>query len=1055
MATAKMAPQFTKTTSEFEEAYVRLNNEQKAAVDAINGPVFVVAGPGTGKTQVLALRIANILKLTDTTPESILALTFTEVGAREMRARLAKLIGSTTAWKIRIHTFHGFAQSLVTRFPDQFPRIIGAEIATDAERAEILEEAILNPEVKLKLLRPFGDPLWYHYEITKAISTMKRENVTPDALAERVREAEKNFDAMPGKIHEKGKYEGKMKGEFETLQKKIAKTKELLVVYELYEKGLEAKKRYDFEDVILEVVRAFESEAANTDAFKREVQEGILYVLADEHQDANKSQNALLEHLTDYDAHPNLFIVGDEKQAIYRFQGADLDNVHYFRERFTGTQVIVLTQNYRSTQTILDSALSLIAASPDERLSRLPLSSNTDTAAITPRPITVATASTPEAEADYLAEQIQMLLNGTAAVAQGTKVSAQDIAILARRNKDVAYLTDALVRRGMPVAASGEERNALADPYVMALRRLLEAVNEQRDERLSSVLTLPGFKISAADAWRIMNTARASYVSAFQVLAKDDLLEQAMLIDKKAARTLYEKLLHLGSLASYERPAVVAQEAFRDSGLLDSMLAVPTRERHFGAIRAFFNLLEEISKREHDALLPRALQLLTLYDERGIPLKGQEEETLSAGKVKVMTAHKSKGREFRFVFVPRLTESAWSTRNRPEHFHLPDILSGAIELEDERRLLYVAMTRAKEHLTISYSLVRDDGRETAPSALVEDIDATVASGLVELVSVGDVEDTEEGAGAREENPLAFLPDVGKPHSRKRASGATGEALGQDSEPSDDDRETLRNAFLAQGLSPTALNNYLECPSKYFYVNLLRLPEPENKYMLFGTAIHAALKSYADRRTRGDDVPGDYIVTEFNRVLTKSPLSVRDLEDLKEKGKRALLAWWRENQVSWPSMTETEIGVDAPFMLADGAQITVRGKLDRVDPLSNGTVRVIDYKTGKPKSRNELMGKTAATEGEGGGNYFRQLVFYKMLLARTDIPREMTEGMIEFVEPDDKDNLKKEIFEITTEDVAELESEIQRVAAEIMSLSFWSAHCTNDECPWCALRFGII
>jgi DNA helicase-2/ATP-dependent DNA helicase PcrA len=1038
MATAKMAPQFTKTTPEFEEAYARLNDEQKAAVDAINGPVFVVAGPGTGKTQVLALRIANILKLTDTSPESILALTFTEVGAREMRARLAKLIGSTTAWKIRIHTFHGFAQSLVTRFPDQFPRIIGAEIATDAERAEILEEAILNPEVKLKLLRPFGDPLWYHYEITKAISTMKRENVTLDALAERVREAEKDFDAIPGKVHEKGKYEGKMKGEFETLQKKIAKTKELLVVYEQYEKGLEAKKRYDFEDVILEVVRAFEGDAANADAFKREVQEGILYVLADEHQDANKSQNALLEHLTDYDTHPNLFIVGDEKQAIYRFQGADLDNVHYFRERFTGTQVIVLTQNYRSTQTILDSALSLIAASPDERLSRLPLSSNSDTATITSRPITVATASTPEAEADYLAEQIQMLLNGTAEVARGVNVSAEDIAILARRNRDVAYLTDALVKRGVPVAASGEERNALADPYVMALRRLLEAVNEQRDERLSSVLTLPGFKISAADAWRITNAARASYVSAFQVLAKDDLLEHAMLIDKKAARTLYEKLVHLGSLASYERPAIVAQVAFKDSGLLDSMLGVPTRDRHFGAIRAFFNLLEEISKREHDALLPRALQLLTLYDERGIPLKGQEEETLSAGKVKIMTAHKSKGREFRFVFVPRLTESAWSTRNRPEHFYLPDILSGATELEDERRLLYVAMTRAKEHLTISYSLLRDDGKETAPSALVEDIDATVASGLVELVSV------EESIGVHEQNPLVFLPDAGKSHSRNH-----------NNEPSDDDRETLRNAFLAQGLSPTGLNNYLECPSKYFYVNLLRLPEPENKYMLFGTAIHAALKSYADRRTRGDDVPGDYIVTEFNRVLAKSPLSVRDLEDLKEKGKRALLAWWRENQVSWPSMTETEIGVEAPFVLADGSQITVRGKLDRVDPLSGDTVRVIDYKTGKPKSRNELMGKTAATEGEGGGNYFRQLVFYKMLLARTDIPREMTEGMIEFVEPDDKDNLKKEIFEITTEDVAELESEIQRVAAEIMSLSFWSARCTNDECPWCALRFGII
>jgi DNA helicase-2/ATP-dependent DNA helicase PcrA len=1024
MATPKTTPEFAKTSVEFDGAYARLNTEQKAAVDAINGPVFVVAGPGTGKTQVLALRIANILKLTDTAPESILALTFTETGAREMRARLSRLIGSTTAWKIRIHTFHGFAQSLVTRFPDQFPRIIGAEIATDAERAEILEEAILGASSsQIKLLRPFGDPLWYHYEITKAISTMKRENVTLESLTERVREAEKDFDEIPGKIHEKGKYEGKMKGEFETLQKKIAKTRELLAVYELYEKGLETKKRYDFEDVILEVVRALSGEGADqsggVDAFKREVQEGVQYVLADEHQDANKSQNALLEHLTDYDDHPNLFIVGDEKQAIYRFQGADLDNVHYFRERFSGTQVIVLTQNYRSAQTILDSALSLIVASPDERLSRLPLSSNIPSATTT-RPITIATAPTPEAEADYLAEQIQKH------IADG--VNEEDIAILVRRNRDIAWLGDGLAKRGVPVAATGEERNALADPYVMAIRRLLIAINEQRDEHLAGILTLPKFGISGADAWRIMHEARTSHVSALRVLEKDDLLEHAGVSDTKSARGLFELLVELGKLASHERPAIVAEKAFKDSGLLDSLLASLNREQSSASVRALFNLFEELSKREHDALLPRALALLTLYEDRGIPLKGKEDE--APGKVKLMTVHKSKGREFRYVFVPRLTESAWSTRNRPEHFHVPDILSGATELEDERRLLYVAMTRAKDHLTISYSLTRDDGKETAPSALVEDIDASVAAGLVETVTILEKAATD---------PLAFLPSAGRQKSSIK-----------ESEPSEDDRKTLRDAFLAQGLTPTALNNYIECPIKYFYVSLLRLPGVENKHMIFGTAIHAALKSYADRRERGDDVPGDYIVTEFNRTLSKSALSEQDLADLQEKGRRALLLWWRENQVSWPNKPETELPVEAMFSMKDGTTFRIHGKLDRLDPLPSGMVRVIDYKTGKPKSRNDLMGKTASSDG----NYYRQLEFYKLLLARTDKPREMSEGVIEFVEPDDKDVIQKESFMIGDDEVSELEVLIEKTAGEILALSFWNDRCENEECEWCTLRFGV-
>ena len=1018
------------TTPEFETAYKNLNTEQKAAVDAINGPVFVVAGPGTGKTQVLALRIANILKVSDTPPEAILALTFTETGAREMRARLSLLIGSTTAWKIRILTFHGFAQSLVSRFPDQFPRIIGSEIATDAERAEILESAILHANVKL--LRPFGDPLYYHYSAGQAISTMKRENVTPEALVERIRVAEEEFDAIPGKVHEKGKYEGKMKGEFETLQKKIMRTRELLAVYELYQQGLEKAKRYDYEDVILEAVHSL----GEDESFKREVQESVLYVLADEHQDANKAQNTLLEFLTDYDDHPNLFIVGDEKQAIYRFQGADLDNVHYFRGRFTGTEVIVLTQNYRSTQTILDSALALVTASPDERLSRLPLISNSGIK--NPKPITIASAPTTEAEVDYLSEQIQKLL--------ADDVAAEDIAILARRNRDVAWLGDMLTRRGIAVTASGEERNALNDPFVIALRRLLEAVNEQRDERLVDVLMLPGFKLSAADVWRITQQARTSRIPAIDVLRKEENLINAQVLDVDAAKKVFATLQTLAEHASNERPAVIAEEALKLSGLLEAMLESPHKERSFGAIRSFFDLLEEISSREHAALLPRALQLLTLYEERGIPLKGQEDEGLAAGKVKIMTVHKAKGREFRYVFVPRLTESAWSTRNRPEYFYLPDILSGATELEDERRLLYVAMTRAKEHLTISYSMARDDGKETAPSSLLEGIDSSVASGLVELVQIKEKE-------PKDSDTLEFLPSTGqKPRTKKRILGA--DSLASD-EPSDDDRETLRGAFIAQGLSPTGLNNYLECPSKYLYVNLLRLPEPENKYMIFGTAIHAGLKSYADRRERGDDVPGDYIVTEFNRVLSRSPLIERDVIELQEKGKRALLGWWRANQVSWPSKTESEIPVEAPFILKDGTVFTVRGKLDRLDPLKDGTVRVIDYKTGKPKSRNELMGKTKEGEMSKGGNYFRQLVFYKLLLAGTDISREMTEGVIEFVEPDEKDEMKNEVFVITDEDVSELKETIQKSAQEILSLSYWNAHCDDPECQWCGLRFESV
>lgn len=984
-----------KDETAFQGAYGRLNEGQKLAVDSIEGPVFVIAGPGTGKTQVLTLRIANILRTTDTPPDAILALTFTEAAAAEMRERLAKIIGST-AWKVRIHTFHGFAESLISRFPDEFPRIVGAAIATDAERAEILDEALLNSDVKH--LRPYGDPLYYHGTVARAISTMKRENVTPETLEERIDEEQKAFDAIPDKVHEKGKYVGKMKGEFEKLQKKIEKTADLLAVYRAYEEGLTARRRYDFDDLILEAVRAL----GENESFLRQVQESLLYVLADEHQDANRAQNALLEFLSDYHESPNLFIVGDEKQAIYRFQGADLDNVHYFRERYADTKIIALVENYRSQQSILDSALSLIEKSPDQRLSRVSLVARSSAAE---KPITVVSCPSPEAEAAALAEGIR------AAIEDG--VSPADIAVLVRRNKDVAEVAEGLTRYGIAISAKGEG-NSLHNRYVLALLRLLVAIASPRDENLTGVLTLPAFPLSSADVWRVMQHAKKEKKPVLEVLRSEVDLKEAKISDTEKALSLGSLIEKLSRLASIERPAVVAEEALKLSGLLPAMLAAPDRAEALGAVRALLTLFEDLARREHGAQLPRALQLVALYEEREMSLSGRvfTDET----RVKVMTVHGAKGREFRRVFIPRATESAWSTRSRAEHFHLPDVLSGSAELEDERRLFYVAITRAKEQVTISYSETRGEGKADEPSGLLEDLDPAL------------IERTEAPEAA---DPLT----IDRP-----AITRTG--------PSEDDLATLRSAFLSQGLSPTALNNYLECPWHYFYVNLLRIPEAENKFMLYGTAVHEALRRYADGRNQGEDIGPEGLYAAFERTLERSPLTDRDILELKEKGKRSLTLWWQERKDSWPERVEAEERAEAYIELPDGEKLLIRGALDRMEAMPGG-VRVIDYKTGKPKSRNDIQGNTKT----GDGNYYRQLAFYKLLLARTEQPRVMQEGVIEFVEPDDKDRIRVESFEISDQEMHELEELIRKTAGEILTLSFWNDPCNEKECSWCLMRFG--
>lgn len=978
------------------EQYERLNAEQKTAVDAIEGPVFVVAGPGTGKTQVLTLRIANILRRTDTPPESILALTFTEAAAHEMRERLRRVIGSRAA-KIKIHTFHGFAESLTYQYPDQFPRIIGAHIATDVERAEIVDAVLLATPVQH--LRPFGDPLYYHPFVTRAISTLKRENVTPALLEAELTSAEEVFSGTEGKVHEKGKYAGQMKQEFVSQQKRLEKTRDLLAVYAAYEEALTAAKRYDFEDVILEVVSALTAD----ESFRLQVQESLLYVLADEHQDANRAQNALLELISGFHEHPNLFIVGDEKQAIYRFQGADLDNVQYFRNKFEGTTILTLVENYRSTQTILDTALSLISASPDERLSRVPLLANSEA---TTKPISVIACESIDQELAQLSQNI------AARISEGTPPG--DIAVLVRRNRDVADVARALMKQGVPVVGGGEE-DALANRFVQALIRLLRVANEPRDEYLAGVLALPGFPLSAADVVRITQYARKERKPILSILSSTEELLAAKIYDTEAARTLGRTIEELARMASYERPAAVVEHALKITNLLQLSLTSTDRAEALAAIRGLLLSFEELSRREHGALLSRGLELLDLYAARGISLPGRggDDET----RVRVMTVHKSKGREFAYVFVPLLTRNVWSTRARPEHFHVANVLSGSNELEDERRLLYVAITRAKLHATLSYATTGRDDRSQEASELLDDLNQELLLTQSPTVTSADV-----------------LETLVRP-AREQAS------------PSSDDLETLRAAFYAQGLSPTAFNNYLQCPWKYFYVNLLRIPEIENKFMLFGTAIHAALKKYADGRIGGIDIGVEGLISAFRYSLERSPLSERELAEMQVKGERALTGWWEERHAAWPTDTRAEVGVQAELTLVDGSVLTIRGALDRMDETPNG-IAVVDYKTGKTKSRNELMGLTK----DADGNYYRQLTFYKLLLAHTEERKDMRTGIIEFVEPDEKGRIRVEEFEISQEDVEKLVSDIQSAATAITTLSFWNEPCDENDCEWCALRF---
>ena len=414
------------TSKRFEEEYKRLNKAQKEAVDAIDGPVMVVAGPGTGKTTILTLRIANILKKTDTRPENILALTFTEAASINMRRKLSEII-SSRAYQVIINTFHSFTESIIRKYPEEFPRIISSRPIGEVDQISIIESLI--DSTNLKILRPYGDPYLYTKDISSNIAILKREGLSPEEFSKLVKKEETNFRKIPDLYHEGGAYKGKMKGEYQKLEKIIEKNKELSDVYKDYQNELLKRKFYDFSDMIMEVLKAVEKSKFLLQVLQEEYQ----YILVDEHQDTNNAQNKIIELLASYHApDPNLFVVGDEKQAIFRFQGASLENFLYFKNLYKNAKFITLSENYRSTQGILDSAHGLMPNS-------FQLQSNTKHKF---EKISIYPFETPESETYFVVHDIKRKIS------EG--IMPEEIAVLYRNNEDAFAISNLMKKVGIP-----------------------------------------------------------------------------------------------------------------------------------------------------------------------------------------------------------------------------------------------------------------------------------------------------------------------------------------------------------------------------------------------------------------------------------------------------------------------------------------------------------------------------------------------------------------------------------------------------------------------------
>lgn len=914
----------------FSQAIKKLNKRQQEAVEAIEGPVMVVAGPGTGKTQILTLRIANILQKTDTSPESILALTFTEAAAGEMRQRLVDLTGGAPeAYRVTIRTIHGFCNELIQEHSHEFPMIAGESNITEVEQLQIVCDLLETSRQR------------FARDIVSSISELKREGLSPKDVRESA------FAEATADKHE-----------------------ELSRLYAAYQKELLRSGRYDYDDMILAVAQVLKKNAS----LRRMLQEQYLYILVDEHQDTNQSQAQVIELLAGTDT-PNLFVVGDAKQAIYRFQGALLDNFTYFRKRFKGARIITLTDNYRSTQTILDAAL-------DVAFHKEPLDARAGSAA---KHIHVAACVTSGVEPYVVARHIQERIK--------SGVQPEHIAVLYRANKEAAPIARYLEKLGVPASVLAGE-DALSHPDVQKMIVLLEAVRDfGADYALLPALYLDVCRVQPLDVALLAEEARAQRTRAFS-LVRDPKTLQKIIPDSATEVFKLYSALSLWKAKS---------KSFSMMPMLEDMV------RFTGLISAGNVLLGELKRamlRHRDITLEDFLdQLQIMRDHRiGRPTTG--DQRLMAG-VQLMTAHKAKGLEFDYVYIIGATAGNWEDRRARNAFRF---FKKEKDDAGERNLFYVALTRARKEAVISYGKANADGKEQQPSQFISAI-------RPELVKSLPVEKYEK---AYQKNPAIEFAEA--------------HVVAQD------EKAFIKKRFLEKGLTVSAINNYLECPNKFYFLNIVGMAEAPIPKGQAGTAAHAALRFAVERKARGEAITKKQFLDRFAYALSKEPMREVDYREAIKRGEKVLGVYFDQYQKSWSASMKCEYAVDGVEL----DNITLRGRLDRVDLLGDGRARVIDYKYKKPMTRNEILGKTKNSDG----NYYRQLTFYKLLIDEGTKWR-MQDGVLDFLEPDPRGRFKSEVFAPSDKEVAELKKEIARVSKEILSGEFKS--CGEKECKYCELK----
>ncbi|MBI2630602.1 ATP-dependent helicase [Candidatus Nomurabacteria bacterium] len=891
----------------FTEEYKKLNFAQKEAVDLIDGPVMVVAGPGTGKTQVLALRIANILKKTDVGGDSILCLTFTNSAVGAMRERLVRYIGEA-GQKVNIFTFHSFGLEIIEKYFDVLGLREPPKLLDESESAEFFDEILETGD--WEFLRPRGDKTRYFVDLKSLFSLLKRERITAEDFAVAIEQAIKKISESEDSISTRGASKGELKQEVKKDIESLEKSREVARFLEVYEVRKKEKNMLDYDDVLENLVRIMEtSEEALAD-----IREQYLYILVDEHQDSSRVQNEFLSRAWGEVEAPNIFVVGDDRQLIYGFAGASIDHFISFQKTFPGAKLVPLLENYRSTQVILDAAHALLPSV----LSKEKLVSQSKEA----HPIKLVEAQTPREEIFAAGEAIKKK------IAEGVNPNA--CALLVPQNMQARTALEILHAMNLPLALE-EALNLFDQKEAHALLRILKIISKETTKSDAPALAL--------SFWDDLSGIPP--LEAHKFLASLNMREFSFESLLNAPKTLWGEGavgMWLGKLAKWQKDA--------EENDLSALLEIITREifnketakKRIVPIADIAATFLALLEKRPEASLPEFVAYLDKVVEYGDPIPLITEKK---NGVRVLTMHKAKGLEFDFVWIAHMDERSL-TGGRKFNFALPESIKEKIEERDidaVKRKLFVAITRAKRFCALSYASASHKGREQELAKIIAELPEEVFS---------------------------RHPD--RSGSRLQTSG---EKL--KSRDLAELKKLVKEKYAERYVSASMLNNFFECPWKWYFRNLLGMQEPTNENLIFGSAVHAALE----------------------RILKLGKIVLPDNEEVA----RVVKAWAERR------LHEIEKARESEYPLSVGDKrfphLKIYGKIDLLEKLGGNEVRVTDFKTGSARKKSEI--EKLDDEGRLSGN-LRQLAMYAYLIETSPKWRaRVSESALEFVEAKDRKN----------------------------------------------------